>query len=135
MKNYYANEFKDVFLYEELDKDNYQEIVILTEQFKEQENIDLSNAQWLYSTLEYFYLIAIQDDMVIGMTSEAELETLTDDFALLPFKIMIYRYIGYTSDDSKEEWDKKYLKKLQNYATWCEKQGIIVPEEDLKWIY
>ena len=105
MKNYYANEFKDVFLYEELDKDNYQEIVILTEQFKEQENIDLSNAQWLYSTLEYFYLIAIQDDMVIGMTSEAELETLTDDFALLPFNIMIYRYIGFLSEDSKDEWE------------------------------
>lgn len=133
LENLFNTKFRNIFFFNELDKDNLKDI---KEIIKIRE--DLNNVQWLYSGNDNFYLIGIQNNKVVTFTSEGDFEILTDDFAFLPFLFIDEISTGGSIEDYKNSClinsDRNFERnELIEYAQWCKEQGINVPAEHLKW--
>jgi hypothetical protein len=131
LKPFYSTKFKEVFLYDVLSPYFEKKIKELEILLIKQENINIFNVNWLYSTHEEYYLIGVQNDNVVGITSEGDYEVITNDFALIPFVLNLYKDIP---EEERSMRSQDYLNALQNYNQWCKEQGIEVPYEHLKWI-
>ncbi len=139
LKPFYSTKFKEVFLYDELSSSYEKKVKELEKLLFKQENIDISGTQWLYSTHEEYYIIGIQNDNVVGITSEGDFEVITDDFALIPFSLISYKFSGeeigdFQKDCQEYEHINNYRENLRNYSKWCKNHGIFIPENELKWI-
>lgn len=134
LENLFNTKFRNIFFFNELDKDNSKDI---KEIIKIRE--DLNNVQWLYSGNDNFYLIGIQNNKVVTFTSEGDFEILTDDFAFIPFLFIDEISTGGSIEDYKNSCltnsDRNFERnELIEYAQWCKDNGIIIPYEHLKWL-